>query len=296
MAGELGKPLLTPEEVREDRQEARALLARANAFTDRYARVFFRGNTECVEALLHAYLGRDDIRLVEARTQAHLDHLITKSIVLDILATDDQGRRYNLELQCDNRGSDFKRMVHHGSALNVDALLMGERPKDLPEISVLWLTRQNATGTPRPIDWVARILVESSTKDADGRPLLTGRPMAGDAEYYYVDCSYQEEGTTIGDVNHDLLATDAAQMRTPAFRKWTHHYKGTEEGREKMDEDWERFVNRRVERGVKKGMELGALERAKAMAQAMLADNEPMEKIAKYSGFSLADLEALKTA
>lgn len=80
MSQEPKKPALTPEELRKDREEAQAILEAANSFNDRYARVFFRDNTECVETLLRAYLGRDDITIVEARTQAHLDHLIPKAI------------------------------------------------------------------------------------------------------------------------------------------------------------------------------------------------------------------------
>lgn len=309
MTKEPPKPLLTPEELRADREEAMALLAKANSFNDRYARVFYRDNTECVETMLRAYLGRDDITIAEARTQAHLDHLIPKSIIMDILAWDDQRRRYNLELQCDSRGSAFKRLVHHGSALAVDSLLAGGQPRDLPGINVLWLTERNATGTANPVDFVARILVESAETDAEGHEILKGRRVDGDVDYYYVDCSRQEAGTAIGDVNHDLFATDYTQMRTPAFRKWTFHYKNTEEGQEKMNAEWEEFVSKRVKRGKEQGLKMGlkqgreegreqgALERAAAIAKALLAKGLlPPAEIAESTGLSLSEVEALKTA
>lgn len=94
-------------------------------------------------------------------------------------------------------------------------------------------------------------------------------------------------------MNHDLSAADYRQMRTPAFRKWTYHYKNTEEGKEKMDEAMERYASRREQRGLAMGLKRGSNERAVAVAKMMLAMGDSLEKVVKCVGLSRPEVEKI---
>ena len=49
----------------------------------------------------------------------------------------------------------------------------------------------------------------------------------------------------------------------------------------------------RLEQQLKEGLERGIEQTKRKIARAMKADNEPVEKIAKYTGLSMEEIEAL---
>lgn len=52
-------------------------------------------------------------------------------------------------------------------------------------------------------------------------------------------------------------------------------------------------VKKGLEQGIEQGIEQGEHKKAIEMALEMLADNEPIEKIIKYTKLSLAEIRAL---
>jgi hypothetical protein len=50
-----------------------------------------------------------------------------------------------------------------------------------------------------------------------------------------------------------------------------------------------------VEQGIKQGIELGKEERTLSMAQMMIQEREPIEKIEKYTGYTLEKLREIAT-
>ena len=50
-----------------------------------------------------------------------------------------------------------------------------------------------------------------------------------------------------------------------------------------------------VEQGIERGIELGKEERNLSMAQMMIQEKEPVEKIEKYTGYTLEKLKEIAT-
>ena len=69
--------------------------------------VFFslclENSTDSVSLILRIILGRDDLVVTEARTQRWMQNMLSRSVRLDVHATDRNGDFYNIEIQKDER-------------------------------------------------------------------------------------------------------------------------------------------------------------------------------------------------
>ena len=66
---------------------------------DDFMSVCFDGYIEGAELLLKIILGRDDLKVTDVKTQKQLNSLQGRSIALDIYATDQEGTKYDVEIQ-----------------------------------------------------------------------------------------------------------------------------------------------------------------------------------------------------
>lgn len=305
------------EEMARLRADARALMAGANCLNDLYVRIFFKDHPGCLEQLLRVYMARPDLKVTGIQVQDPIDLLAHKSVILDVRATDDEDTLYDIEFQLAEAGADFRRLVHYGSSLNVESVGKGGDPRKAPKTVVICLTATDTVGDGEPIHWFERVDVKSCRKDADGECVLTGKWVKGDISYAYVNMAYLRAGTAIGDLNRDLLATDAAQVGNPVLAERAFTLKNMGKGDAEMCSELEEIMKRYkklaeeeamqkgmqkgMQQGMQKGMELGeqkgSLERAKAISQALLAKGLlSMAEIAECSGLSIQEVEALKTA
>ena len=55
------------------------------------------------------------------------------------------------------------------------------------------------------------------------------------------------------------------------------------------------LVEQGIKQGIKQGIELGKEERTLSMAQMMIQEREPIEKIEKYTGYTLEKLREIAT-
>ncbi len=69
----------------------------------------FEGNTECMELVLQIIMDKDDLRIIDVRTQVFVENLINRSVRLDVLATDSSNKKYNIEVQRADKGAGRKR-------------------------------------------------------------------------------------------------------------------------------------------------------------------------------------------
>ena len=59
----------------------------------------FEGETACMELVLRIVLEKPDLQVTDVRTQVFVENLLNRSVRLDILATDSEGRKINVEIQ-----------------------------------------------------------------------------------------------------------------------------------------------------------------------------------------------------
>ena len=85
---------LTPEQQHQKNLE---LLKKLRPIDDSLMREMFRGDLAFTEYVLRIITNKNDLIVTSEETQYDLEHLLgARSISLDVLATDSQGRIYNL--------------------------------------------------------------------------------------------------------------------------------------------------------------------------------------------------------
>ena len=100
-------------------------LAQIKAFRlmdDDFMTKCFEDNTECVELMLKIILNKPDLKVIEAKTQVFILNLKNRSVRLDVLATDNEGQKYNIEIQRANSGAGFKRARYNSSMIDINML------------------------------------------------------------------------------------------------------------------------------------------------------------------------------
>ena len=66
-------------------------------------------NNVCVELVLSILLDKQDLKVNEIHTQVFMANLLNRSVRLDVLATDSQDIKYNIEIQRSNKSAGQRR-------------------------------------------------------------------------------------------------------------------------------------------------------------------------------------------
>ncbi len=127
---------------------------------------------DCVEYILQIILEKRDLRVVGRKVQAGHENLRGKSIIMDCLAIDDTGRKYDIEIQRDSRGASRRRARYHSSLLDANTLIAGENYDDLPECYVIFITENDVLGKGRPIYFIDRCIRNTNDYFEDGSHII----------------------------------------------------------------------------------------------------------------------------
>ena len=223
----------------------------------------FEENIECTELVLHIVLGRDDLKVKKVETQHFMKNLQGRSIILDIYATDETGKRYNVEIQRADRGAGAKRVRYHSSLIDANVTEPGDKLENLVETYVIFITENDVLGKGKPLYHIDRVIKE------------TGENFGDEAHILYVNGAYRDE-SPIGILMHDFSCTDAKDMKYRTLAERVRYFKEDEKGVAAMCKAMEDMRNE------------AKLEERKEIACSLLVDGElSYEKIAKHTGLSL---------
>ena len=222
----------------------------------------------CAECLLQVILNRNDLHVQTAHGQHDLKNLQGRSVRLDILATDAENRVYNIEVQRNDRGAGVKRARYNSGLLDANITEPGEHYDQLNETYVIFITENDVLQGGLPIYHIERTIQE------------TGVLFGDESHIIYVNSRIQNN-TDLGRLMHDFSCTRAEDMYYPVLADRVRYFKEDQKGVASMCKVMEDMRNE------------AAREKAVLVAQAMLADDMPYEKIAKYSGLSVDEIKAL---
>lgn len=232
--------------------------------------LFFDGYKEGAQLLLKVILDRDDIKVIDSRTQKELKNIEGRSVWLDIYAIDDSGNKHDIEIQRDDRGADPKRARYHSSMLDTEMLHAGEDFSNLRENYVIFITENDVLGMNKPIYHIGSVIFETNVQFKDGRHII------------YVNGSIRNDKTALGRLMHDFYCTDAKDMYYKELSDRVKQFKETEKGVAKMCEIWDEVRN--------EGMNKARIEFAQKMIK---VGKLSLEEIADYSGLTLDKVREL---
>lgn len=205
------------ETMDQKQQEDLARLRQLRLIDDDFFSKCFDNDTACVQLVLQIVLDKPDLNVVDVRTQVFVENLLNRSVRLDVLATDSEGRKFNIEIQRSDKGAGRKRARYNSSMMDVNLLEKGNDFKALPETYVIFITENDVIGLGEAIYEIERCFVKSGKRFGDGSHIL------------YVNGSYRDD-SPVGKLMHDFSCTDPSDMCYNVLADRARFFKESKEG------------------------------------------------------------------
>ena len=174
-------------------------------------------DSACTEYILKVIMDQDNLKLKDQILQADYKNLQGRSSILDCIALDNSGRKYNIEFQNADSGASLKRARYHGSLVDANTLETGQVPNELPDTYIIFITTNDTLGFNLPICHINRTFVE------------TGQSCHDQLHIIYVNSSVQDD-TALGRLMHDLHCSDPHDMHSEILAQRVLELKETQKG------------------------------------------------------------------
>lgn len=260
----MGVLMATERKRQEDLQRLRDL----RPIDDDFMRCLFKDNIPLAEFVLRIITDKQDLIITDCETQKDMKRLAgAHSICLEAYGTDADGKRYDLEIQRQEKGADPHRARYHSSVMDVENLRSGQEFRELPDTYTIFITEKDFYGKGMPIYPIERINLATDKPFEDGEHIL------------YVNGQYRGD-SDIGKLMHDFNCSSADDMNFELMAERTRYLKENPKGVEEMCKVMEDMRN----------------ESLKEVAKRMLSDGMlTLEKISEYVGLPLEEVNKLKT-
>ena len=282
------------ENINRKHQEDLQRLKNFRLIDDDFFNKCFEENIDCIQLIIQIVLDMPDLKVLDVRTQVFVENLLNRSVRLDILATDSNGRKFNVEIQRSDKGAERKRARYNSSMMDVSLLEKGTDFSALPETFVIFITERDYMGEGLPVYPVERCVLNTKKLFHDGAHIL------------YVNGAYRDD-SPIGWLMHDFSCTDPADMHYDILAYRVKFFKKEKEGIAVMCKAMEEMRNESLQEGIAQGKKLGLqegltqgkslgkLEGIQESALRMLkAGKYTLEEIVSISGLSLEEVQKLK--
>ena len=260
---QVGRLTVTDKQHQEDLQRLRLL----RPIDDDFMRCLFKDNIPLAEFVLRIITDKPDLIITECETQKDMKRLAgARSICLDAYGTDLVGKKYDLEVQRQDKGADPHRARYHSSVMDIENLHSGQEFKELPDTYTIFIIEKDFYGQGKAVYPIERINLATGKSFEDGEHIL------------YVNGEYRGD-SAIGKLMHDFNCTKADDMNFELMANRTRYLKENPKGVSEMC----------------KIMEDMRIESLKEVALRMLAAGKyALEEIASISGLSLDEVKKLK--
>ena len=266
------------EEKNEKHQEDLQRIKSFRLMDDDFMTLCFEGNTECLDLILQIVLDKSDIKVIDVHTQVFVENILRRSVQFDIMAADNMGARYNIEIQRADKGAGRKRARYNSSMLDARLLRKSEDFDTLPETYVIFITENDVMHEGQPLYQIERCVLNTGKIFGDGSHIL------------YVNGAYRDE-TPIGRLMHDFSCTNPSDMHYEVLAERVRFFKESKEGVAIMCKVMEDMRDETLKEGIKEGIKEGM----KTTALRMLAAGKyTPEEISGISGLSIDELRVLQ--
>ena len=231
----------------------------------------------CAEFLLQIILERTDLTVQKVHSQHNLKKLQGRSVRLDILATDEAGRVYNIEVQRSDKGAGAKRARYNSSLIDANITEHGDNYENLNETYVIFITEHDVLKAGRPIYHIDRMIQETSASFGDGSHIL------------YVNAQIKDN-TALGQLMHDFACTKAEEMHYPILAKRVRYFKEEQEGVATMSRIFEEIKREAAQEAARKTAREKSIQVARRM---LMMGKYSYEEISAISDLTMDEVKAL---
>ena len=262
--------------VMERYQTFRQVVDDITLMNNRFMNKVFDGNIPATQRMLRVILKNDKIKVRKVSVQQWLQNLYGHSAQLDILAEDENGTQFNVEIQRSDEGASVQRARFYCGALDMHFLDKGKKYETLPDAYVIFITETDVLKNGRPLYHIQRSVDETGEVFGDGSHIV------------YVNAACQDD-TPLGRLMQDFNCNDPAKMYYKELADTVNYFKSTKEGEIDMTDIIEAYAENKAA----KAAEEMAHQRNVEVAKDMLADNMSIESVARYSKLSEEEVRAL---
>ena len=273
--------------VMERYQTFRQVVDDITLMNNRFMNKVFDGNIPATQRMLRVILKNDKIKVRKVSVQQWLQNLYGHSAQLDILAEDEHGTQFNVEIQRSDEGASVQRARFYCGALDMHFLDKGKKYEALPDAYVIFITETDVLKKGRPLYNIQRSIDETGEAFGDGSHIV------------YVNAACQDD-TPLGRLMQDFNCNDPANMHYKELADRVNYFKTSKEGEIDMTDIIEAYANNKAEKAAKEAVakaekkaKKAAYQRNVEVAKDMLADNMSIESVARYSKLSEEEVRAL---
>ena len=231
----------------------------------------------CAEFLLQIILERTDLTVQKVHSQHNLKNLQGRSVRLDLLATDEAGRVYNIEVQRSDKGAGAKRARYNSSLIDANITEPGDNYENLNETYVIFITEHDVLKAGRPIYHIDRMIQETNALFGDGSHIL------------YVNAQIKDN-TALGQLMHDFACTKAEEMHYPILAKRVRYFKEEQEGVATMSRIFEEIKREAAQEAARKTAREKSIQVARRM---LMMGKYSYEEISAISDLTMDEVKAL---
>ena len=205
-----------------ERQEDLARLRGLRPIDDDFMRCIFRDNIPLAQLVLRIIIGKEDLIITRLETQKDLKRLVgARSICVDALGTDNENKKYDMEIQRADSGAGVHRARYHSSCMDVENLDAGQDFDELPETYTILITEKDYYKEGLPLYRIERVNLSTNKLFNDGEHII------------YVNGEYRDD-SDLGKLMHDFSCWNPDDMHYELFRETTRYYKENPKGVETM--------------------------------------------------------------
>ena len=266
--------------VMERYQTFRQVVDDITLMNNRFMNKVFDGNIPATQRMLRVILKNDKIKVRKVSVQQWLQNLYGHSAQLDILAEDEYGTQFNVEIQRSDEGASVQRARFYCGALDMHFLDTGEKYESLPDAYVIFITESDVFKEGRPLYNIHRYIDENGKAFGDGSHIV------------YVNAACQDD-TPLGRLMQDFNCNDPAKMHYKELADTVNYFKSTKEGEIDMTDIIEMYAKNYAEKVAEKVAEETAHQSNVEFAKNLLAEGMSEDFIVRTTKLSLEEVRAL---
>jgi predicted transposase/invertase (TIGR01784 family) len=264
-------------------------------------------NKDILISFINAIVSKKDqvVDVVLLNPYNNKDHQTDKLSILDIKATDEQGRHYNIEMQITDQVYYNQRALYYWSKLYTSQLEEGDPFANLKKtISINVLNFNYFDEEPHYHNVFKLLHVESHKSYFEDLELHFIELQKFNEELTHIKSTLDRWVAFLTKAHHYDKATFPDELKTePAIEKaffklntlfWNKEEREVYEARLKWLRDEDGALQKAHEKGIEQGIEQGIVQGIEKIVINMLKDNEPLDKICRFTGLSQGDIAKLK--
>lgn len=197
---------------------------------NKFMNAMLHDNIPATQKMLRVIMKNDKIKVISVCVQNFIQNLFGHSAQLDILAEDENGRRFNVEIQRADEGAPAKRARFYSSSLDTVFLKAGRDYEELPETYVIFITENDVLQRNLPIYNIDRYIGQNMELFKDGSHII------------YVNSQIQDD-TPLGKLMQDMYCTDPAKLNYKEFAPQMEFLKHSKDGEGEMRDLFEEYAH-----------------------------------------------------